>query len=69
MYFNQIHGISYVFDDLVQPEAWNVRNSWTGPNAVLYQSFDDSDGYVLMEGIQQMGCVPVISGKVGNFLL
>ena len=29
---------------------WNAPCEWTGPDAVLYESFDSSEGYVLMEG-------------------
>ena len=29
---------------------WNPPCRWNGPEAAIYQSFDDSDGYVLMEG-------------------
>ena len=44
---------------------WNPRSGWTGPSAVLYQSFDSSDGFVLMEGTQNASVpVPLVSGKV-----
>ena len=47
------------------PEAtWNKPPRWTGPEAALYQSVDDSDGLVLWEGTQQIGEVPLVSGKV-----
>ena len=42
---------------------------WTGPKAALYKVFDDSVGYVLMEGSGQMGSVSLVSGKVRNDLL
>ena len=41
-------------------------SSWTGSSAVLYQSFDSSDGFVMMEGTQAASNpVPLVSGKVG----
>ena len=45
---------------------WTPPINWTGPCAVLYQSFDSSYGFVLMEGTQAaaMNCVPLVSGKV-----
>ena len=44
---------------------WNPPSSWTGPSAVLYQSFDSSDGFVLMERHQAASnSVPLVSGKV-----
>ena len=35
-----------------------------GPDAVLYYSFDSSDGFVLMEGTHQRGPVPIVTGQV-----
>ena len=51
----------------LQMEAGFLVPCWTGPIAVLYQSFDNSDGFVLMEGIQQaaMNFVPLVPGEVG----
>ena len=44
---------------------WTPPSNWTGPTAVLYQSFDSSDGFVLMEGTQTTSnSVPLMSGKV-----
>ena len=47
--------------------SWIPPPCWTGPIAVLYQSFDNSDGFVLMEGTQQaaMNFVPLVPGEVG----
>ena len=38
--------------------------NWCGPEAAFYYSFDSSDGFVLMEGTQKMGPVPIINGQV-----
>ena len=48
---------------------WNPPSNWTEPSAVLYQSFDSSDGFVLMEGTQaKSDSVQLVLGKVGyNF--
>ena len=44
---------------------WNPPSNWTGPHAVLYQSFDSSDGIILKEGTQNASDpVPVVFGKV-----
>ena len=43
----------------------NLPSGWTGPSAVLYQSFDSSDGLFLKEGTQTASNpVPLVSGKV-----
>ena len=46
--------------------TWVQASGWTGPDAVLYQSFDSSDGLVLMEGtkVAEINCVPLLAGKV-----
>ena len=45
--------------------SWIPPSDWTGPCPVLYQSFDSSDGFVLMEGTQAtLDSVPLVSGKV-----
>ena len=43
---------------------WNKPSGWTGPEAALYLSFDDSYGLVLWQGTVQMPEVPLVSGKV-----
>ena len=49
---------------------WTPPSNWTGPNAVFYQSFDSSDGLVLMEGTEPTSdCIPLVSGKVGYIRL
>ena len=48
----------------VSETTWNKPPEWTGPEAALYQSFDDSDDLVLVEGTQQIGDVPLVAGKV-----
>ena len=45
-------------------KPWTPPAGWTGPPAALYSCFDSLDGLVLMEGIQQIGEVPLVSGKV-----
>ena len=45
--------------------SWIPPSNWTGPSAVFYQSFDSSDGFVLMEGTRNASdSVPLVSGKV-----
>ena len=48
----------------VPETTWNKSPGWTGPEAVLYQSFDNSNGLVLWEGTQHIDEVPLVSGKV-----
>ena len=43
--------------------SWTAPPGWTGPEPVLYQSFDDSS-LTLMEGTQQRGTAPLVSGQV-----
>ena len=45
--------------------SWIPPSNWTGSNAVFYESFDSSDGFVLMEGTRNTSdSVPLVSGKV-----
>ena len=37
---------------------------WKGPEAVFYESFDDTDGLVLKEGLNQADTFPLVFGKV-----
>ena len=41
-----------------------MKPGWSGPDAILYQSFDSPDGLVLMEGSELVGSVPLVSGQV-----
>ena len=46
-------------------ENWNPPSSWTGPSAALYQNFNSSYGFLLIEGTQATSNpVPLVSGKV-----
>ena len=47
-------------------ETWSSPPSWSGPDAALYRSFDDSDGLVLREGFTMINIIPFVSGKVRN---
>ena len=48
---------------------WNPPSNWTGPSAVLYQSFDSSDGFILKEGTQNASVpVLVVFGKVSYII-
>ena len=49
---------------------WTPPSNWTGPGAILYQSFDSSDGLELMEGNQSaaMNSVPLVSGMVSYII-
>ena len=42
----------------------NKPPEWAGAEVILYHSFDHSDALVLWEGTQQIGEVPLVSGKV-----
>ena len=46
--------------------TWIKPSEWTGPDAILYRSFDSSDGLVLMEGTEpaEINSVPLVAGKV-----
>ena len=51
--------------EITSAADWNPPSNWTGPSAVLYQSFDNSDGFILKEGTQNVSVpVPLVSGKV-----
>ena len=50
----------------VSCKTWAPPSGWTGPDAVLYRGFCDSDGLVLMEGTSQLNYLPLVSGKVRN---
>ena len=45
-------------------EAWNPPSYWTGQRAVLYRHFDSSCDLVLMEGLQQINMMSLVTGKV-----
>ena len=43
---------------------WIESNGWTGPDAVLYRSFDSNVGMMFMEATEQKDYPPLASGKV-----
>ena len=43
---------------------WNKPSDWSGPEPAFYESFDTSDGLILLEGNMQTPEVPLVSGKV-----
>ena len=43
---------------------WIESPRWTGPDAVLYRSFDSNVGLMFMEGTEQKDYAPLASGKV-----
>ena len=43
--------------------------SVSGPDAVLYQSFDLPDGLVLMERSELVDSIPLVSGQVTSVFL
>ena len=45
-------------------KTWIPPNGWTGPDAAVYWGFDNSDGFVLMEGTEEKGLVPLVTGQV-----
>ena len=46
------------------PSLSVVRSGWSGPDAVLYKSFDSPDGLILMESSELVGPVPLVAGQV-----
>ena len=51
---------------MVTERTWIRASGWTGPGAVLYRSFDSSDGLFLMEGTEaaETNSVLLVAGKV-----
>ena len=47
-----------------EDKTMNPRSGWNGPPAVLYRSFDNSYGLVLMERSLQINQINLLSGKV-----
>ena len=45
---------------------WTTPSDWNGTVPVLYRSFDNMDGLVLMEATVQKNYAPLVSGQV-NF--
>ena len=48
----------------ISSETWIPPTNWTGPNAALYWSFDNPEGFIMMEGTQRVWSVPLVNGKV-----
>ena len=48
----------------LQCETWNPPTESTAPCPVLYRSFDNADGLMLMERTTSVSTVPIVSGKV-----
>ena len=46
--------------------GWMQPEGWTGPDPVLYWSFNNLDGLVLMAGTQQKKYDALTDGKVGQ---
>ena len=46
---------------------WIKTPGWTGPDAVLYRSFDSNVGLMFMEGTEQKDQGPLVSRKVRKF--
>ena len=60
-----IYVTCYLVSSQQSDGSWIPPSSWTGPSAVIYQNFDSSDGFGLMEGTQAASdSVPLVSGKV-----
>ena len=60
------------------PIGWSEPEGWTGPEPVLYWSFDTLDGLTLMEKTQQADfdaltdyckCVPLIAIMLTKYVL
>ena len=61
------HHLYYLFTLDPDPTTWNPPSCWTGPNAALHQSFDTSDGFVLMEGMNETTLQnSTVPGKVNS---
>ena len=59
--------ITVTFSGHILSELEGILNKppdCSGPEAAFYHSFDTSDGLVMWEGTQQIGEVPLVSGKV-----
>ena len=47
----------------VGSDTWKPLNGWTGPDATLYMRFDSPVCLVLKEVDQNMGPIPLVTGK------
>ena len=59
----------YSSGSIPSPVGWPEPEGWTGPDAVLYWSFNNlDDDIVLMEGTQEVDFDALTEGKVDVFL-
>ena len=54
----------YSSGSIPDPVGWSEPDGWTGPDPVLYWSFDNLDGLMLMEQTQQAVYDALTDGKV-----
>ena len=47
--------------------VWTPPFGWTGPDPVLYRSFDNMDGLMLMEGTERKNSSTLVPGQVRKF--
>ena len=57
------------FDNLCLPADWIPPTGWTEPNTALYQSFDNIDCLLLMEGTELRQFSATVPGKVTAFCI
>ena len=53
---------AFVLDD-ISSHPWGSDVGWSGPEPLYYNSFDNLNGFVLMEGDQPSSLSPIL-GKV-----
>ena len=56
----------YSSGSILGPGRWTEAGGWTGPEPILYWSFDNLDRLVLMEGTEQKDYDALTEGKVGH---
>ena len=58
----------YSSRSIQDPVGWSEPDGWTGPDPVLYWSFNTLDGLTLMEETQQADYDALTDGKVNRYL-
>ena len=58
---------SFVFDPVCSQDSggtWTSPSGWNGTDPILYRSFDNMDGLVLMEATLQKNYAALVAGQV-----
>ena len=58
----------YSSGSIQDPVGWSEPDGWTGPEPVLYWSFNTLDDLMLMEETQQVDYDALTDGKVNRYL-